>query len=194
MQARQLQLPAVAVHRRQVLDVVVGVEARRLHDLVGRERGRQVVGPEQQRLGAIVPLRHRLQDALNGVAMRDVAARQHGEGAEAEAAAQELAPVDRLDQRAVLLEHALVDGALGPERRRRRGALRHGSASSGRELFGRVSIGSGSAGASRGTSGPPVSMATSVFGTISAKATCTSRKPTMATMPRKCTRRAPWKS
>ena len=56
-EARQLQLPGVAVDRRQVLDVVVGVEARRLDDLVGRERGRQVVGPEQQRLGAVVPLR-----------------------------------------------------------------------------------------------------------------------------------------
>ena len=41
--------------------------------------------------------------------------------------------------------------------------------------------------------GPPVIMASKVRGTSSASATCTTRKATIAAMPRKCTRRAPWK-
>ena len=82
-----------------------------------------MVWPEQERLCAVIPFRHGFEDALDRVAACHVAAREHGQGAEAEAAAQDLAPIDTLQQRPVLLEHALVDGAFRSEERGRRSAL-----------------------------------------------------------------------
>jgi hypothetical protein len=84
-----------------------------------------VVWPKQERLCAVIPFRHGFEDALDRVAARHIAAREHGKGAETEATAQNLAPIDTLQQPPVLLEHALVDSAFRSEEGRRRSALRH---------------------------------------------------------------------
>jgi hypothetical protein len=74
-----------------------------------------MVGAEQEGLGAIVPLRDRLQHSLHGVGMGDITAREHGKGAEAQTSAQYIAAIYALDQAPVLLEWALIDAAGRPE-------------------------------------------------------------------------------
>jgi hypothetical protein len=93
--ARQFELPSGDIDRLDVFDVVMRVEARRLDHLRLRIGRRQMVGPEDQALGQIVPARHRAQRALHLVGFGDIAAGQKSQRAEAHRAAQELAAVDR---------------------------------------------------------------------------------------------------
>src|SRR5580692_7408629 len=116
--AGELQLPCRAIDPVDVLDAIIGVETRRLHDLgfaVGR---RQVARPEHQRLDAIVEGGHRAKHRLHRVLVGYVAAGQHGKRAKAERAAQEFATVDLGEKRLVVRENALIDCRLGPELRR----------------------------------------------------------------------------
>ena len=100
------------VDRLDLLDLVIGVEARRLDHLrlgIGR---RQVVRPEQEVPAPVVPARNGAQHALHRAAVGDIATGQQRQRAEADRAAQQLAAVDLLDERPVLLEHALIDRRL----------------------------------------------------------------------------------
>ena len=149
------------VDRLHLLDLVIGVEARRPQHLrlgIGR---RELVGIEQERLHAVVPFRNRAQHALHRAAVGDVAAGEHRQRAEADRAAQDLPAVDLLDQLAVLVQHALVDALARTEDRWRRRSDRHAQPPGRRRRAGRSSS----------TTGPPVIIAASVFGTSSASAT-----------------------
>ena len=113
------------VDRLHLLDLVIGVEARRFHHLrlgIGRH---QVVGPEQEGLDQIVPARHGGQHALHRAAVGDVATGQQRQRAEADRAAQQAAAVDLRDERLVLGEDALIDRCCGPEERSRGDGSRH---------------------------------------------------------------------
>jgi hypothetical protein len=54
-QARQFQCPGGAVDRFDILDVIIGVKPRRLDHLLRIEGRRQVLGPEDRRLHAVIP-------------------------------------------------------------------------------------------------------------------------------------------
>src|SRR4029077_18595716 len=54
-QAGQFELPGRAVNRLDVLDRIIGVEARRLHHLRGTEGWREMIGAEDRTLDAVVP-------------------------------------------------------------------------------------------------------------------------------------------
>ena len=113
--AGQFQFPGGAVDRLDVLDVEMGVEARRLDHLRGVKRRRQMIGPEDRRLHAVVPCRHRAQHLLHRLLFGHVAAGQQRQRAETDGAAQHAAPVDGLDQRPVLRQHALGRSASAAE-------------------------------------------------------------------------------
>ena len=174
MQPGELELPARDVDRLHLLDLVVGVEARRL-ETWPRYKSARACWVEQERLHAVVPFRHRRSTLCTALAVGDVAAGEHRQRAEADRAAQDLAAVDLLDQLAVLLEHALVDRVCcgrkidgdgvrivihpSAERLAARGIASTATGAS-------AACAMGAAAAS--TTGPPVTIATIVRGTSSA--------------------------
>ena len=84
-EAGKLELPAPGVDRLHLLDLVIGVEARRFHHSrlgIGRH---QMVRPEQEGLDQIVPARHGRQHALHRAAVGDIATGQQRQGAKADA-------------------------------------------------------------------------------------------------------------
>ena len=74
-----------------------------------------MIGPEDDGLRPIVPVRDGPQHALQLRIFRNVAAGEQSELAEAQRAAQYAAPVDLIDELAVLAKEALVDALLRPE-------------------------------------------------------------------------------
>ena len=116
-QPGEFKLPLRAVDRLDVLDLVIGVEARRLDHLIDAVGWRQLMRIEQQRLHAVVEVGHRAQHRLHRVGIAHRAAGQHGERAERHRAAQQIAPVDIGDQFAAVIERRLVDAAFRPEDR-----------------------------------------------------------------------------
>ena len=111
--------------------------------------------------------------------------------AEAERAAQHLAAVDLLDQFAVVFAARFGRRRSSGRKIEREGVRIDMTAPSvirparGAARWSRRFVGH--------RRGPPVTMAPIVFGTSSASATCTIEESQIATMPRKCTSRAPWK-
>ncbi len=125
--AEEFQLPGRAVDRFDVLDIVIGVKARRLDHLRRRECRRQMVRPEYRLLYAVVPGRHGAQELLHGRFLADVAARQQAERAKTDRAANktdraanEAATIDLADQRPRRCRHAP-----GSQDWRRRKSNRH---------------------------------------------------------------------
>ena len=107
-EAGELQPPRVPIDRLDILDLVIGVEAGRLQHHRARVFGRQFVGIEQSLLDAVVEGGHGAQRLADGGRVADVAAGQHGQRAERQAAAQETATLHRADLPPVIVEDARI--------------------------------------------------------------------------------------
>jgi hypothetical protein len=180
-QAGDLQLPRPAIDGLYILDVVVGVEARGLHNFDCAKRWRKMIRAENCPLDNVVPSRDLPQSLLDRAAIPPVAPGQHRQGAQAQGAAEKPTPAYQLHKPFVLLEHTLVDSTVRPEQRGEALDLRHDRPVCSRE--------DEPGGWADGTRGPPVIIAITVFGTSNASATWITTKPQIADIQRKWTRR-----
>src|ERR1700738_2535727 len=188
-QAGQLQFPGGAIDGFDVLDVVIGIESRRLDHLQWSKCRREVIGPEDRPLHGIIPRRHRAQPVLDGFFLAHVTAGQQRERAERERAAQHPTAIEILDQRPAFLEHGPIDGLSRAKERRRADSKAHGITA---QCLAWVSpagwapdIASAAPTSLSSKTGPPVIMATRLRGTSSASIRCTATKATIADMQRK---------
>src|SRR5271156_4722626 len=108
--------------------------------------------------------------------VRNIAAGQQRQRAEAERSPEKIAASDGCDQLAVFMQQGLRDPRGRPVCGRRIAAQAHGCSA-----------------ALAGFGARPVSIASKVRGTSSASATWTMMNSTIALMPAKWTMRAPWK-
>ena len=160
-QAIDDQLVAVLVDVGRLLFGIVGVERKRARDRALGIGLGQAVGIEQPRLHPVVELRHDAQRLLGGRPVDDVAAGEQGQRAEACRIAQKQAARGIGQQLCRVLDEEAGIDTA---------STRFGAWA----LFQRPRI-----------------MARRLLGTSNAITTCSTRNRTMATMAKKCTRRAP---
>ena len=130
--ASQFQRPGRAVDRLDVLDRIIGVETRRLDDLGRTERRRQMMLAENRFLDAVVPRRDRAQPLLHGTDFAHVATGQHRHCAKTDRAAQQVAPIEVVNDLATFGKDALIERCLRPKDRRSADADCHRVTPSGR--------------------------------------------------------------
>ena len=163
---RHFQMPRTAIYGFDVHDVIVGIEFRGFKYHGSRIRLCQLVWPKDQCLYTVVHSRDREQGGLDRLWPAHVAPCKQCKRTKRQDTPDQPAPFEGSDQQTMVIEDSRVRTLIWSKWRF------HGRTIGSPRLV-------------RPTRGPSVSIAQNVSGTSRARRTCTTRKPTMTTMPRK---------